>query len=91
MNVDFFQSIYNFPLIRASDLKEIIDAHERVEFTKGSFFLKKGKMANEYYLIEKGLLRAYVYDFKGNDITTDFYSTNDISIEVSSPPTAASL
>ena len=84
MNVDFFQSIYNFPLIRASDLKEIIDAHERVEFTKGSFFLKKGKMANEYYLIEKGLLRAYVYDFKGNDITTDFYSTNDISIEVSS-------
>jgi len=84
MNVDFFQSIYNFPLIRASDLKEIIDAHERVEFTKGSFFLKKGKMANEYYLIEKGLLRAYVHDFKGNDITTDFYSTNEISIEVSS-------
>jgi CRP-like cAMP-binding protein len=84
MNPDFFRSIYNFPRIRTSELKEIIDAHERIEFTKNSFFLERGQMANEYHLIEKGLLRAYVHDFNGNEITTDFYRTGEISIEVSS-------
>ncbi len=84
MNIEFFQSIYNHPFIRRDDLIEIIDAHEKIDFLKGSFFLESGKMANEYYLIESGLLRAYVHDFNGNEITTEFHSTNEISIEVSS-------
>lgn len=84
MNIDFFESIYDHPLIKKNDLKEIISAHKKINFTSGSFFLESGKMANEYYLIENGLLRAYVQDYNGNEITTDFYNTKDISIEVSS-------
>ena len=84
MNIDFFQSIYNHPLINKNDLNEIIDAHEKIAFSKGLLFLEIGKMANEYYLIENGLLRAFVHDYNGNEITTDFYSINEISIEVSS-------
>lgn len=84
MNIDFFQSIYNHPLIDKNNLNEIMDAHEKIDFSKGSYFLESGKMANEYYLIEKGLLRAYVHDFNGNEITTDFTCKNEISIEVSS-------
>lgn len=84
MNTDFFQYIYDHPLIQGNDLNEIMNTHERINFSKGSLFLKNGKMANEYYLIENGLLRAYVHDFNGNEITTDFYGANDIAIEVSS-------
>lgn len=84
MNFNFFQTIYNHPLIKADDLKEIIKNHQKINFSKGSFFLKKGQIANEYYLIESGLLRAYVHDFEGNEITTDFHGKNEISIEVSS-------
>lgn len=84
MNINFFQSIYNHPLIAKYDLNEIIDAHEKINFSKGRLFLESGKMANSYGLIEKGLVRAYVHDFNGKEITTDFYSTNEISIEVSS-------
>lgn len=84
MNIDFFQSIYNHPLIKRDDLNKIVSEHEKVNFNKGSFFLQRGIFANEYYLIENGLLRAYVHDFMGNEITTDFYCTNEISIEVSS-------
>ena len=84
MNIDFFQSIYKHSLIKKDELNEIIGAHEKVDFTKGTVLLENGKVANEYYLIENGLLRAYVHDFNGNEITTDFYSTNEISIEVSS-------
>ncbi|MCQ0110201.1 Crp/Fnr family transcriptional regulator [Zhouia amylolytica] len=84
MNVDFFQSIYNHPLIRKIDLKDIISEHQKIRFSKGTVFLENGKMANEYYLIESGLLRAFVHDLNGNEITTDFHGENEISIEVSS-------
>jgi CRP/FNR family transcriptional regulator, anaerobic regulatory protein len=84
MNINFFQSIYSHPQIKKGDLSEIIGAHQKINFSKGLFFLESGKMANEYYLIETGLLRAYVYDFNGKEITTDFHSINEISIEVTS-------
>lgn len=84
MNSDFFQNIYNHPLIKKEDLKEIISAHQEIHFSKGYSFLESGKMSNEYYLMEKGLLRVYVHDYNGNEITTDFHGTQEISIEVSS-------
>lgn len=84
MNTDFFQFIYNHPLIKKADLREIKNAHQQINFSKGFNFLENGKMANEYYLIEDGLLRSYVHDFNGNEITTDFHGKKEISIEVSS-------
>jgi len=84
MKEDLFHSIYNHPSIKKEELINIKDAHQRIDFEKGSLFLESGKMANEYYLIEKGLLRAYVHDFSGSEITTDFYTIGEISIEVSS-------
>ncbi len=84
MKADFFQNIYHHPLIKKDDLKKIIDAHQKINFSKGYLFLESGKMANEYYLIENGLLRVFVHDYNGNEITTDFHSTEEISIEVSS-------
>lgn len=84
MAINFFQSIYNHPLIGSSDLKKLIDAHEEINFSKGTVFLENGNMANEYFLIKKGLLRAFVYDYNGNEISTDFFGPNEIAIEVSS-------
>ncbi len=84
MNADLFQYIYNHPLIKNDDLKEIVDAHQKIKFSKGDLILECGKMANEYYLIEDGLLRVYVHDYNGNEITTDFHATKGVSIEVSS-------
>ncbi|MEZ4841062.1 MAG: Crp/Fnr family transcriptional regulator [Flavobacteriaceae bacterium] len=46
--------------------------------------LKEGKTANEYYLIERGLFRAFVHNTSGNEITTDFFTDNEFLIEVSS-------
>ncbi len=84
MNPDFFRSIYDHVLLQKCDLEEIIDAHEEIIFPKGHVFLENGKMANEYYLVEKGLLRVYVHDYNGNEITTNFHGTGEIAIEVSS-------
>jgi len=80
----FFEKIYDHPNIKKEDYKTIIGAHTKVEFRKNDTILKEGKISNEYFLIKKGLFRSYVVDYKGNEITTDFFSPNDILIEVAS-------
>ncbi|MEO5777289.1 MAG: Crp/Fnr family transcriptional regulator [Flavobacterium sp.] len=84
MNTDFFNYIYNHPLISGNDLKQIAEAHQKVQFIKGDIILECGKIANEYYLIENGLVRVFVYDYNGNEITTDFHGDSEVLIEVSS-------
>lgn len=80
----FFESIYNHPSMKQEDYRELIKAHSRVTFSKNDILLNEGKTSSEYYLIEEGLFRAYVHDFNGNEITTQFFGKNDILIEVTS-------
>ncbi|WP_326984079.1 Crp/Fnr family transcriptional regulator [Chryseobacterium sp. MYb264] len=75
---------YDFPFFLREELDEIFQAHEKKVFRKGDFILEEGKTANEYYILEKGLVRSYVHDFNGNEVTTHFFVENEIVIEVSS-------
>ncbi|QDO95531.1 Crp/Fnr family transcriptional regulator [Formosa sediminum] len=84
MKASFFENIYNHPKIKKEDYKNIIDAHTKVEFSKHEIILQEGKISNSYFLIKKGLCRSYVIDYKGNEITTDFFGSDDILIEVAS-------
>jgi CRP-like cAMP-binding protein len=62
----------------------IFAAHQRVHFSKGDFLLQKGQIANEYYIMESGLVRTFLYDYEGNEITTGFVGDNELVIEVAS-------
>lgn len=84
MNVSFLKNIYKHPLLTDNDLQKLAAAHEKIIYKKGDLLLKQGEVANEYAIIETGLIRSYVYDYNGNDITTNFFSDNEIVIEVSS-------
>ncbi|WP_312076007.1 Crp/Fnr family transcriptional regulator [Chryseobacterium sp.] len=75
---------YDFPFFLPEELEEIFQAHEKVNFQKGDFILQEGKIADEYYIMEKGLARSFVNDFSGNEVTTHFFVENEIIIEVSS-------
>ena len=81
MEIDFFQTIYNHPLLRKDDYEEISKAHTKIEFPQGTMLLEKGKIAREFYIIEKGLFRSFLYDYNGNEITTEFYCPKEILIE----------
>lgn len=76
--------VYQHPLFKPNDLNRIFDAHEEVAISKGDFILHEGKIANEYYVLEKGLMRSFVFDMEMNDITTDFFAEDEVVIEVSS-------
>lgn len=84
MTSELFQTIYNHPLINPSNLQEIISRHQKITLQKNDFLLQEEKTANAYYLVEKGLIRFYVNDFNGNEITTQFICENEIANEVSS-------
>ena len=84
MNKHFFEEIYKYPDIKKEDYDRIANAHSSVEFSKNDLLIKAGKVSNAYFLVEKGLFRSYVIDFKGNEITTGFFSNNHILIEVAS-------
>lgn len=53
----------------------ITEYYEEREFSKNEFFLREGKVCDLLYLAE-GLMRAYTFDLKGNEVTTNFFPKN---------------
>lgn len=80
--MEALKTLYQHPLLTEKELDIIFKAHEKVIFNKGDFLLKKGETANAYFCIEEGLIRSYVYDYDGKDITTGFVGKNEIAIDV---------
>ena len=68
---NFFENVYNHASISKEDYAKIIGAHTKVAFKKNDIVLKEGDISHAYYLIEKGLFRASVIDYNGNEITTE--------------------
>jgi CRP-like cAMP-binding protein len=56
-------------------IMNIVDHFEERRFSKNEFFLKEGKVCDFLYLAE-GLMRAYTFDWKGNEVTTNFFTGN---------------
>lgn len=84
MEDQILKKVYQYPGLTGKDLKLIIDAHDTIEFAKGDFVLKEGQIASNYMITERGLMRSFVYDYNGDDITTSFFREYEIVIEVSS-------
>ncbi|WP_452223557.1 Crp/Fnr family transcriptional regulator [Lacinutrix chionoecetis] len=84
MNLDLFKHVYKHASLTQNRQIEIATAHKKITITKGQYIFEAGKITNNYALVESGLFRSFVLDYDGNEITTGFYATNDILIEVSS-------
>ncbi|MFD1770680.1 Crp/Fnr family transcriptional regulator [Sphingobacterium suaedae] len=76
--------VYQYPGMSPSDLDQLVDRHERVQFKKGDLLLKEGQTSDCYYILEEGIIRSFVYDYNGNDISTDFFCQDELVIEVAS-------
>lgn len=74
--------IYQHPLLSEDDLNKIVSAHQRIHCNKNEFLLKEGQVADAYYVIAEGLIRAFVHDYNNNQITTEFFT--DLAIQPSS-------
>src|SRR6478736_4399098 len=79
--VQFFK---NSGLVSPKTAEEIAAIFSRKEIKKNDFLFKEGRVCNEYFFLENGFIRAFVHDTQGNDVTTNFYSANQVVFEVSS-------
>lgn len=80
MSQDPLKYIYRHPLLSEQELNRIWEAHLPLEFNKGELLLREGEVATAYYLVEEGIVRAYVQDYDNNEITTEFFCVRDIVI-----------
>ena len=80
INSSSFTSIPYFP----NPIWKLASQHQRIELKKNEFLLREGEISEEYYILESGIVRAFVYDYDQNEITTKLFVENDIVIVPSS-------
>lgn len=79
--IQFFQST---GLISASQAVEIASGFTPKTLRRQEFLLRAGTISDEYFFLDRGMLRAFAPDADGNDVTTGFYSAGQVVFEVSS-------
>lgn len=51
---------------------------------KNTLILKAGEICENYMFIQKGIMRSYIIDGEETEITTNFYTKNQVAIEPAS-------
>ncbi|KAA9037149.1 Crp/Fnr family transcriptional regulator [Ginsengibacter hankyongi] len=75
----------NTPNIMVSQkaLEKIVDHFEERILGKNDYLLKAGRNSSYFYLAD-GFMRAFTYDFHGNEVTTYFYPKDRVVFEIAS-------
>jgi CRP-like cAMP-binding protein len=71
-------------LVSSQKAEEFADFFHLKVFARNDFFLKQGKISDEYLFLEDGCMRSFAYDTEGRDITTNFSTGNQVVFEISS-------
>lgn len=64
--------------------EKIVDSFHPIEIKKGDVWLKENTVSDDYLFLEKGVMRGFVNDLEGNEITTDIFTSNNVVFEVTS-------
>ncbi|MDO7852319.1 Crp/Fnr family transcriptional regulator [Hymenobacter convexus] len=71
-------------IIGAAQAAEIAGQFSSKSLARHDFLLREGRVSDEYFFLDHGLLRAYACNPDGHDVTTAFYSSGQVVFEVSS-------
>lgn len=69
--IQFVQSV--LPMNNAK-AEQIAEKFKRRQTARNEYLLVEGSVCSESHIIEEGIMRSYIYDLEGNDITTAFCS-----------------
>lgn len=50
---------------------------KKESFKKGGLLIQEGRTSKKSYFLESGIIRCYIIDIEGNEVTTRFYSAPD--------------
>ncbi|NRD19945.1 Crp/Fnr family transcriptional regulator [Winogradskyella eckloniae] len=77
----FLTRIFKPENFNPEELELILMQFEAITFKKNDCLIEKGKVAHYYYFLETGFVRSFTMDTEGNDITTKFFTEEDIVID----------
>lgn len=66
------------------EIVEMAELFEEKTIAKGQFFLQAGTVSDEYFFMETGFMRAFTFDYDGNEVTTNFFRANGLVFEPAS-------
>ncbi len=75
-----FSIVYKHPLLTAQQIDSIAQHHKLIKVARNEFLLKEGERAESYYILVEGVVRAFVVNSQGEEITTEFFAQSDIVI-----------
>lgn len=77
----FFLSQMEFP---EAALSSILESFFHRELKRGEIFLQENQISNEYLIVQEGILRSYIHNPDGEEITTGLVSGPGIIFEPAS-------
>ena len=78
---DFLQEYYRDSGLSRAEMEELYALHAPREVEKGEELLRIGHKNNAYWIVERGLLRSFVFSPEGEDITTGFMARSEIALD----------
>lgn len=60
----------------------LFKSHTVVSFKKNDIILKKNQIMDAYYIIESGYMRSTVENFDNEEVTIEFFKSDDIAFDV---------
>jgi len=79
--IQFLQKTGHISLSKAGD---IADRFAEKSIPRNEFFLREGRISDEYLFLEEGCLRAFAHNTDGEEVTTNFCLGGQVAFEVSS-------
>ncbi len=64
--------------------KSIVSYFDYKRITKNTLLLKAGDICVNYMFVHEGIMRSYIIDGQGEEITTNFFTKNQVAIEPAS-------
>jgi CRP-like cAMP-binding protein len=70
--------------VSSEALTAIVSHFDERTIQKNDYFLKAGRISNEYLFLEEGFMRAFTQDTEGNEVTTYFFQKDRVVFEAAS-------
>ena len=61
---------------------QVAERFRLVDIERNTFLLKAGAVCNASCFVESGIMRAYIYDMEGKEVTTAFFSANSYATDL---------
>ncbi|MFK7934114.1 MAG: Crp/Fnr family transcriptional regulator [Saprospiraceae bacterium] len=80
----FLTQIFSQNEMRPEQIEQVVNNFKKVTFQKHDYLLQEGAIADKYWFVETGVMRAFVVNQAGEEVTTEFYTHGQMALQAPS-------